>query len=252
MNLAYSIMSVDDSRKSYKDDIRDSIKEVPELINKIVYYDCRVESELREATNRFSDFKWTWVPRAGHAGVWYSTISAWDYIATCEYDGVIVFEDDAQVHRDFDFLMRKYLPQLPENWDFFSIHNPHNQDGDFQIQYNYTLDGSPNGHEVYNGQEGAPYYNINQPDLCRSFQGYGGCAIMYSPAGARKMLNHLAVKGIYSSSDCQIFQMAKATEIEHIYGYSVKPRITKPATVDIDAATQIHNSRQLDPEDIGL
>lgn len=75
---------------------------------------------------------------------------------------------------------------------------------------------------------------------------------MYSPAGARKFLNHLAVKGIYSSSDCLIFQASKAKEIEQINGYSVKPRHTKPATVDIEAPTQIHNSDHISAEEIGL
>jgi len=248
VNIAYMLMDIDTSRKDYTDAIRVTIKEIPELINKAKFYDCRNDNELEDALERFKDVKWRWHPRRGHYGVWASTLSAWEYIANAPYDGVIVFESDSNVHKHFDFLMNKYVKQLPAGWDFFSIHNPHNQDGDFHYEYGYLPDGSLNGHVHYPGREGAPYYDIGQPDLCRSFQGYGGCAIMYSPAGAQKWLRHIKEKGIWSSSDCQIFQASRGTEPETMLAVSVKPTKTKPAGVDVKAETQIHASDYLSEE----
>lgn len=243
MNIAYSIMSVDDSRKAWKGELRNVI-EYPELINKIVYYDTRRDEEYLEALKRFERFQWHWKnPRRGHFGVFVSTLSAWEYIAKSPYDGVIVFEDDATVHKDFHFLMNKYLPQLPEDWDFFSIHNPHNQNNDYLFEYDYLPDGSLNGHKHY--PNGAPYYDIGSLDLCRSFQGYGACAIMYSPKGAARLLNFFEQIGIYQSADCAIFQASKATYPLKINGYSVKPARTKPANVHLEAPTQIHNTEMI-------
>lgn len=246
MNVAYSIMSIDDSRKEYKDAIRDNIKDYAELINKIQYYDCRNDDEYEAAKERFKRFEWHWTnPRRGHFGVWVSTLSALEYIANCPYDGVIIFEDDAFLHKDFDFLMRKYTPDLPEDWDFFSIHNPHNQNNDFYNEYNYTPDGSlAGGHRNY--PAGAPGFLYGSDNLCRSFQGYGACAIMYSPKGAEKLLSFFEQNGIKMSADCHIFQASKSTWPHRINGYSVRPNKTKPANVHLDAQTQIHNTEQIE------
>ncbi len=243
-DIAYMIMNIDNARLDHMNELRSHINEVTELYNKCVFYDCRRDDDLRAAVDRFKNIDIHWNMRRGHFGVWASTISAWEYIAKSSWDGVIVFESDATVHPHFDFLMKKYLPQLPEDWDVFSIHNPINQDGDYYFGYNYDENGTANGHQHY--PTGSPYCNIDQPDLCRLFTGYGGCALMYSPKGAQKYLNHLAVKGIWSSSDCQILQNTKGTFPEPINGYCVKPMRTKPAGVILEAETQIHTTSDID------
>lgn len=245
VNIAYSIMSVNNSRKDKKESLR-SIINYPELINKIKYYDAREDDDLLAAVKRFSDVKWEWQKmRRGHFGVWASTISAWEYIAKSSYDGVLVFEDDAIVHKDFHFLMEKYLPQLPDGWDLFTIHSPHNQDGDFHWDYKFNERGEY-GSGAIRYDKGAPCFDIEQPDLCRAYMGYGAVALMYSPKGAQKFLDYIYSEGVWSSSDCQIYQMSKFSGKDKVNGYCIKPQKTKPATTSLDSETQIHNTEEFD------
>lgn len=240
-------MSIDDSRRTYKDELRSHIKEIPELVNKITFYDCRNDDEYHTALKRFDRFEWKWKKshRRGHFGVWASTLSAWEYIASCPYDGVVLFEDDATVHKDFDFLMRKYMKELLRDWDFFSLHTPHNQSGDFRFQYNYKPDGSyAGGHRHF--PAGAPNFLYGSEYLCKSYQGYGACAIMYSPKGAQRLLDFFEKNGIKMSADCHIFQASKATYPHPINGYSIIPGRTRPANVHLEAPTQIHDTEEIE------
>lgn len=239
-------MSVNDSRKDKKDKLRSTIETIPELVNKITYYDARNSDELYSAVERFKNIDWVWkCQRKGHFGVWASTISAWEYIAKSSYDGVILFEDDAELHPHFDFLLRKYMPELPEDWDFFTLHSPHNQDQDFNWDYNFDKNGNYRDGAI-RYENGAPVFDIGQKNVCRAYMGYGAVAIMYSPRGAQKFLDHVYSRGVWSSSDCQIFQMSKFSEGGGVNGYCIKPKETKPATTPIDSLTQIHNSDLFD------
>ena len=156
----------------------------------------------------------------------------------------MLFESDAEPHKDFDFLMNKYLPQVPDDWDLFALCTPYNQDGDYHYQYTYDQYGTASGHKFY--ANCAPYYDIGQQDVCRVYQGYCAVAMMYSKQGALKLLRQFKERGVWSSGDCQILQICKGTEPEPFNGYTIKPGLTKPVTVDFHNKTTIHDTDHID------
>jgi GR25 family glycosyltransferase involved in LPS biosynthesis len=140
-------------------------------------------------------------PLPGEYGIWLSTINVLKHIVKNDLKSLLVLEDDILLEKTAEKNILAALDDLPESWDFLSLY--HFED---QNQYSSETDiGSSLIHK-----------SINQPA--------GAQAIIYSNAGARKILRLLKRKGIEYTSDCFIFEQSR---LGFINGYSIIPGAKK-------------------------
>ena len=135
-------------------------------------------------------------PLPGELGVWISTINVWEYMVNNKVERLLVLEDDIRLQKDFVYNLDLCLNDIPENFDFLSLYyfNEQNQISDD--------------------------LNIGSEYIQRSNLQYSaGQAIVYSLAGAKKLLKLVKRKGIEYTTDCFIFRQSLEGLVD---GYSIK------------------------------
>lgn len=134
----------------------------------------------------------------GEYGVWISVINIWQYIVDNNIPKMLVLEDDVVIDKNFIYNLNLHMNDLPKDFDFLSLH--------------YLSDQN---FEDENLEIGSKY-------IKKSTNQYsGGTAIIYSNAGAKKLLGLVYEKGIEYTSDCFIYRQAF---LEKVNGYSIKGR----------------------------
>ena len=220
-NLAYITISVDDSRLQTRDGIDSSMKSagIPK-IDGVSFVDGRIPGEVEK------HLKINSLPtpasgfRLGELGVWMSNYYCWKAISETDFDGVIVFEDDAVIPDDklFSLIMRAIMLELPSDYDAFSL--------------------APPQRHFYDRSE----HDIGSELVCRSYQGYGCVSTMYSPKGARKLVDFVESEGFQYPVDCFIFEekgLSSALET-----YAPMPDVTEFVTF-LEQGTSIHNTERV-------
>lgn len=220
-NLAYITISVDDSRIQTRTGIEEAMKSagVPK-IEGVPFVDGRVPGEIEKhleinsLPNPAPDFRW------GELGVWMSNYYCWKAISETDFDGVIVFEDDAVVIDDglFSLVMNSIMSDLPLDYDVLSL--------------------APPQRHFY---ERAKHY-IGSDFVCRSYQGYGCVSTMYSPNGAKKLVEFVENEGFQYPVDCFIFEEGGLSS--NLNTYAPMPDITEFVTF-IEQGTSIHNTERV-------
>jgi GR25 family glycosyltransferase involved in LPS biosynthesis len=230
--VKYNIISLDDSRKKYKDEIRRHAKGFHEIPCYTV--DGRTV-DLNKVVKAYG-LKWTdWVPSFGEAGIWLSNYLRW-YLVSKMTEPLIVFEDDAIIREGFTEHVKNLLNQLPDDWDFVSLWVPDNQRIDYRYNLSYNESGYP---EIYGMRpDGLPsYFDFGAEDVAKVYQGYGMVATMYSPAGGRKLLKLVKKYGLRTPVDCFLLEEAHKGALN---GFAPKP---DKVFVDYDwPETTIHNT----------
>jgi GR25 family glycosyltransferase involved in LPS biosynthesis len=150
--------------------------------------------------------------RPGELGLWYSNINNWKWIARQD-DNVLVFEDDAIPLEGFRYVVDNVPP--PEDFDFATYYTP------FRRPYQ----GGKFRWEESNMQE------------------HGNIAVLYSPKGAKKILDILGEEGLEYPVDIWLFKQAKFTK--RLKGYA--PRIIDKVVIDhdFDVPTNIHDEERI-------
>jgi len=233
--LKYSIITIDDRRKAYKDKLIEKMGQEPEGLPSI---DGRTINWV-EMTDGLNIPRQEWTPTQGEGGVWLSNFLHWDAIS--KYDEpVIIFEDDAIVMDTFYDNIDIMMEQLPEDWDYFALWVPDNQRQDYMYNVTYDIHGLPQirGYVRY---EGESCFNIGANHIAKVYQGYGLVATMYSPRGAQKLVDLARRHGIYTPVDCFIHDRAHAKELE---GFAPKPHYLSLITYDWPETT-VHNTERM-------
>ena len=219
MNTAYSIMTVDDSRAQRKKAIRAAV-DLPEITD-ISWVDARRKVVAWRELEKRPWFKIKWRLTWGELGVWLSAVTAWEYLLESDLDALIVFEDDAIIEPTFNDGIKKYLEELPDDWDAVSLFVPENQRGDYYYNVTFNSTGDAVSYRRGNKRFHDSIYRIGDGLLCRTYQGYCNVAMMYSKSGAQKLLDLTKELGSYTPVDCFVFQMAN---LRRINAYSPHPR----------------------------
>lgn len=140
--------------------------------------------------------------RKGQLGIWYSVLTVLNHLANdVVAPRMITFEDDAILHEDFLWEWQVRSESIPDDVDFFSLFLPRDQD------------------YVYYGDE--ERYKVNE-HVCRVYQRYGGVSMMYTPRGARKIIDILRRDGITGQYDDSLYLWAKAGALN---GYTSLPSL---------------------------
>ena len=237
--MKYTIISIDDTRAAYKENLRSVLSNHEEVI--IPATDARVVDINEELAKRSLYLpSGADVRRRGELGVWCSTFDCWKW-AVDNDEPLLVFEDDAIATTDFNDLLSAFVSEIPHDYDFLSLWVPPNQYLDFVYDSTYT----PEGEMLINGPNKnsiTSQYNYGAIRTCLAYQGYGNVAMLYSPKGAANLIELAYERGITEPLDCFIFLRAHLRRID---GYAPKPNWAK--AVDYDwPETTIHTTERFE------
>lgn len=228
--IEFNIISINDVRKAYKDRIRERVAFPEARIPSVNALTGDLRQLLQERNARLPD----WVYKRGEIGIWLSNIDCWKYSLENNVP-LIVFEDDAIPEPDFMIKFNIYMRNLPDDWDFVALWVPSEQ----YRHYTESVVFEENGRELVLHSP-VSIYDYDAKYLAKSYQGFGGVAIMYSPAGAEKLLNTVEEKGLFTTCDCAVMFESWRNRIN---GYAPKPKYANLVRYDY-APTTIHNSEK--------
>jgi len=107
-----------------------------------------------------------WKP--GELGIWASNYTAWVNFAKSKHDHIILMEDDIQLAKDFSTKLYKYIDELPEDWDVFTVYIPETGN----VRY----------------KKGAKDLQIGKENVCKVYQSWSCLCYVVSKSGAKKMI----------------------------------------------------------------
>lgn len=228
MRTVYSIISIDDSRANTRYEIKQTIKWIDELKN-VEFVDGRIHGKIIKYIHQ-NGIKITGKNfHYGELGIWFSNINVWKAFLETDADEIVVFEDDALIHPAFEARLHATMQDVPEGWDFVSLHIPENQHGDYYYDREFMADGSWTMRSSILRQKHTSQHYIKSRYVATAYQGYGAVTMMYSRAGVEKILNLIDKVGIYTPIDLFLFR-------EHfkgnLNGYALMP--DAPKLIDYD------------------
>lgn len=237
--MKFQIISINDDRASYKDNIRAKVGLDEVHIPATNAYEVDLKAEL-DKRNLF--VKYPGMFSAGEIGVWLSTFDCWQW-AVDNDEELVVFEDDAIPSGTFSFQLAKLYYELPVDYDFFCLWVPPNQTIDYYYNVEYDAEGRPNVVGSNRGDHDS-IYNIPQVTrVAKVYNGYGNVAQLYSPKGGRTFIDTARSSGIYTPVDCFLYQEAHAGRA---VGYGPKPYWAKLVDYDWKAQTTVHKGDRVD------
>lgn len=228
--LKFNIISINDERIAYKDNIRKHVGMEEVSIPSVNAYKVDLPFELK---SRGLESR-PWTPKIGELGVWLSNFDCWQWAA--DNEELVVFEDDAIIDENFYDGLQVLYSELPEDWDFLTLWVPENQRQDYMYRVEYDDEGMPN--ILGNVPPGKSSFDYGARFTARAYQGYGLVATMYSPKGGAALIESARRRGICTPADCFIFQ---ETHAERVKGYAPKPTVGL-VSYDWSAETTVHNT----------
>lgn len=134
----------------------------------------------------------------GEVGIWASNFIALKSFIQSDNDYVILMEDDIIYDDQYMPLLKKYIKELPENWDMFSYFVPKDQ----KLKY---------VHE---------HHDIGKDNVCKSYQDWSMLCYVVNKRSAKKILE-IASLGIYLPLDWFFYRQTNIFNC-----YTVKPYVT--------------------------
>jgi GR25 family glycosyltransferase involved in LPS biosynthesis len=122
------------------------------------------KSNLKIYPKGYEDKGW----KPGELGVWASNYTAWVNFAESKYDHIILMEDDIQLSKNFNKLLYKYIDELPEDWDVFTVYIP--ESGNIRYRKRYDE------------------LNIGKENVCKVYQSWSCLCYVVSKSGAKKLI----------------------------------------------------------------
>ena len=107
-----------------------------------------------------------WKP--GELGIFASNYTAWVNFAKSKYDHIILMEDDIQLSKNFNQLLNKYIDELPEDWDVFTVYIPETGN----IRY----------------KKDAKNLQIGKENVCKVYQSWSCLCYVVSKKGAKALI----------------------------------------------------------------
>lgn len=192
----YTIFSIDDSRRHYKESITKYIDNYmgweyrpTESVNGADR--AALESNIERYGYRIN-WKDSQSLRVGHLGIWFTVLNSFDLAPH------VTFEDDAMLGPGFSQNWKTRMLQLPKDADFFSLFLPRDSDH----LYNDSLSASKL--------------------ITKTYQKYGGVSMYYTKQGVQKIKELLKRDGITDQYDNSLYEYSRNGELN---GYCSKPSL---------------------------
>lgn len=236
--MKYNIISINDDRAEYKERIRHRVRMDEVSIPATDGREVDLFTELEKRDLRY--LMEYGVLTKGELGIWLSTFDCWQW-AVDNQEELVTFEDDAIPTQNFNHVLNLFHNELPADYDIMSLWVPQNQLIDFQYDAVFDEDGIPTNVGP-NRHSALSIYNCGKIRIARVYQGYGNVALLYSPQGAERLIDHVQTHGIKGPVDCWIFQRAHTGIVT---GYAPKPHwANKAVGYDWAAETTVHNTER--------
>lgn len=233
--VAFTILSIDESRAEKKAAIRATLSEMAEV--SVLCVDGRNARIRRAWLTKTPGIVRPWAPKRGEIGVWLSQINAWRKCVKINKP-LLILEDDAILDPRFMEHFKIMLAEVPEDYDFLSVFVPNNQERDWYLEVGYDDEGKPNPYGI-GAPEGAPCFYTGSPVISKVYQGYSCVATLVSPKGAQNLLDLMQRFGLYTPVDCFLFLNAHRGLLK---GYAPVPTFKRIVSVDWKASTLIHDT----------
>jgi GR25 family glycosyltransferase involved in LPS biosynthesis len=133
--------------------------------------------------------------KLGELGIWASNYSAWKNFGKSEHEMLMLMEDDIVLSKVFNEKLCKYLEELPDDWDFFTVYIP----SFGNIRYKVNKLG----------------LDIGKENVCKVYQSWSCLCYVVSKSGAKKLLKEVQ-KPVTSPIDHWLFYN------ENLNGYAIK------------------------------
>lgn len=239
----YAIISINDERINLKNGITSRVGDIPRTYG-IEFIDGRVDS-IGTLQGKFHINNIWKEAKLGEIGLWFSFLNVCKY-AVDNNKTILVFEDDAIIiSNNFKDDLNLLLSQVPDDADAFSVLSPQNQQVTAYIEWIDRSAGLGITHSDI-----APTYQVPGAHLiCRSYQGYSFVSMIYTPKGAKKILDLVRRTGMYTPADCWLFEQADSRLLDV---YTPVPSEAKLVDVDWEnqAPTTIHTSGLYKPDNL--
>lgn len=122
------------------------------------------KSKLKIYPKGFEDNGW----KPGELGIWASNYTAWNNFYNSKYDHLMLMEDDIQLSSNFNKMIYKYVDDLPDDWDVFTVYIP--RTGNVRYKSNYK--------DLMVGKE----------NICKVYQSWSCLCYIVSKSGAEKII----------------------------------------------------------------
>ena len=136
--------------------------------------------------------------KVGEFGIWASNYTAWKNFAKTDHKMLMLIEDDIVLSSRFNEKLIKYINELPENWDFFTVYVP------------------PTGNKRYKTEKTT--IEIGKQNICRVYQSWSCLCYIVSKQGVNKLLE-LVKDGVNGPIDHWLFYN------KNLNGYTIKPEV---------------------------
>lgn len=228
--MRYTIITLNDDRKAFKDKIRDNVACHEILLPPFNAYE---EDPMEGIEKRGLRLDPIW-PNAkkGELGVWLSNYDRW--MNASLYGDLLVFEDDAIVDETFGDKYTAFMQELPDDWDFAALWVPENQRIDYLYDVTYT-NGLPHVKGMKHPSESL--FNFEGSERAAFvYQGYGMVSLVYSQKGGRKLVELAQDYGITGPVDCWIYEHA---HMDNLKGYAPRPDYADIVAYDWSAVSHV-------------
>jgi GR25 family glycosyltransferase involved in LPS biosynthesis len=214
--VKYNIISINDERAAYKENIRANVHLEEVHIPGINGFEVDLGEELEKRGIKLAH---SGMFSKGEIGVWLSTFDCWQW-SVDNNEELVVFEDDAIPTGTFDFQLSKLYYELPADYAFLALWIPDNQKIDYLYHVEYNDEGIPTWMGA-NKDASTSVFNIpGVTRLAKVYNGYGNVAQLYSPKGSQFFIDRVREVGIYTPVDCYLYQEAHSGRCA---GYGPKP-----------------------------
>lgn len=237
--MKYGIITVDDSRKDYRNAIENS------LSMERVWFDCvdarvdgfEVETELERVGLAYKPELWpNHQPKIGEIGCWLSHYKSWKKTVEAG-EPLMVFEDDAILPNNFEQNVMGLIKEVPPYYDYISLCIPPTQVADYMWMVHYGPLGEPRIVGQVFDEKVSQFY-IGSKRMARLYQTWGSTAAIYSPTGAEKLIDLASDYGVHAPVDCFIIQHAHMNELN---AFAPKPEfsdLVAQANFEIESTIQ--------------
>ncbi len=122
------------------------------------------KSKIKINPKGYKDGGW----KPGELGIWASNYTAWVNFYDSKYDHIMLMEDDIQLSGNFNKMLYKYIDELPDDWDVFTVYIP--TSGNVRYKANQK--------ELMIGKE----------NVCKVYQSWSCLCYVVSKSGAAKLI----------------------------------------------------------------
>lgn len=220
--MKYTIVSIDDSRLEYKQNIRKQMEGVEEIF--VECFDARPKEidlieELAGRGLHFAKFWLNLMWKRGDIGGFISHYNTWKWCAE-NGEPLLVFEDDAIVNDGFLDNVNDLMAEVPEDWGVVSLCCNDYGKWFYDRLVTYDKYGQHHKNRPLTKHE-ANCYDYGAERMTRAYQSWTLTATLFSPGAAASLLNTCKRMGLHMNADALVYHRAHVGDYT---AYAPKPQ----------------------------